>query len=97
MASPPITERQKTGSDADKSVTPEALPNLLSARDLARQIGQPHGLVDCFLRRFHEKHPDCRVGTDSPRKNEAHYLYRVADVWPALEERLKKWRSLPGN
>jgi hypothetical protein len=71
------------------------LPPLLSAADLARQLRQPMRRVETFLRRYHrEEHQDCRTEVPNPRKREPKYLYRTADVWPALLERLPAWRKL---
>jgi hypothetical protein len=67
---------------------------LLSAADLARKLGQPVGRVECFLRRFRDKQPDCFVEVENTRKNDAHYLYRAGVVLPALQKQLPKWRRL---
>jgi hypothetical protein len=61
-----------------------------SARDLATKLSLPFAAVDSFLRRYRKKFPDCCIETESPRRNEPRHLYRVADVWPALEEHFHK-------
>jgi hypothetical protein len=65
------------------------LPTMLSAADLAKVLNQPVDPLDSFLRRLREKLPDCYQETDSPRKNEPRFLYRVADVWPDVQRWLK--------
>lgn len=78
------------GPDAGDAATaprpdgPEDLPALLSAADLSDRLQQPRSRVESFLRRFRKSHRDCYTEADSPRRNEPRYLYRVADVWPAL-------------
>jgi hypothetical protein len=69
------------------------LPAMLSAPDLARTLEQPVSRVESFLRRFREDHPDSFTEVDNPRKNEPRYLYRTADVWPALQQQLPNWRK----
>jgi hypothetical protein len=66
----------------------------MCAADLARHLGMSDNLdaVDSFLRRYRSKHPDCYTQIESPRKNESRYLYRPADVWPALLEWRKTWK-----
>jgi hypothetical protein len=86
-----------TGPAAGSQVataTPADLPQLLSATDLAARLRQPPDRVETFLRRRRASHPDCYIEGDNPRKNEPRYLYRVADVWPALQKQLSKWSSL---
>jgi hypothetical protein len=65
------------------------LLTLLSASDIADRVGRKRESVTSFLTRFAAKCPDCRVSTETKRKNEPSYLYRTADVWPALEQWLK--------
>ena len=62
------------------------LPALLSASDIARHINHKPKSVGSFLIRYAKKYPDCRQETDGRRRNEPGYLYRTADVWPALEQ-----------
>ena len=69
--------------------TASILPVLLCASDIAKRIQQNVKSVTSFLTRFAVKKPDCRVANDSKRKNEPEYLYRTADVWPALQA----WKS----
>jgi hypothetical protein len=67
----------------------EATPassSLLSAADLARELGKTLDAVDSFLRRYRSRYPDCYMETDGPRRNEPRFLYRVSDVLPALKE-----------
>jgi hypothetical protein len=73
---------------------PAVLLAMLSATDIARYINQPVGRVETFLRRFREKKPDCAEPVNNPRRGEPHYLYRVADVWPMIQEKLKSWSKL---
>jgi hypothetical protein len=65
---------------------------LQSSKDLARKLGPSVKLaaVESFLRRYRAKFPDCAMPTDSPRRNEPRFLYRVADVLPALKEHFAK-------
>jgi hypothetical protein len=58
----------------------------LSANDLAKILQRPVDAVDSFLRRYREKYPDCCITTEGRRRNEPKYLYRAADVLPALRE-----------
>lgn len=62
----------------------DPLPSLLSAAELAKRIGQPVARVESFLRRYRAKHPDCFIESSCSRRNEPRYLFRTADVWPAL-------------
>ncbi len=71
------------------------LAELLAASDLAQFLGQPVKRVDGFLRRYHLTHPDSRVEVDTPRRNEPRFLYRTADVWPALQAQLPRWQRRP--
>jgi hypothetical protein len=70
------------------------LPALLSAADLARLLGQPTERVDTFLRRFRRARGDCYIEVDNRRKNEPQFLYRTADVLPALQQQLPAWQRL---
>jgi hypothetical protein len=70
------------------------VPPLLSAADLANQLGQPIPRVESFLRRFREDSPDCAIEIDNPRPREPRYLYRTKEVWPALQQQLPAWRTL---
>lgn len=81
--------------DADSREATAPLSAMLSAPDLARLMEQPAKRVESFLRRFRESHPDCYSAVDNPRRNEPRYLYRTADVWPALQQQLRTWESLP--
>lgn len=62
------------------------IPPFQSASDLARRLGQPIDTVETFLRRHRERFPDCFREAEGRRRNEPRYLYRVADVWPALRD-----------
>jgi hypothetical protein len=73
---------------AGSTATP--LPLRASAKDLAAMLGESDDAVDSFLRRYRDKYPDCYIPTDSPRRNEPKYLYRVADVLPALKQHFAK-------
>jgi hypothetical protein len=59
---------------------------LLSAPDLAQLLSQTVPRVESFLRRYRKAHPDCfvTVDEDDRRRNQAKYLYRTAEVLPAL-------------
>jgi hypothetical protein len=78
------TERVEGGTLPADSNT--ILPVMLSASDIAVKIGRKRESVTSFLTRFAGKKPDCRVAVKSKRKNEPSWLYRTADVWPALEQ-----------
>ena len=69
--------------------SPAPPPALLSAADLARLTGESVDKVDSFLRRYREDYPDCYVVNESKRKTDPKYLYRTADVLPALQARAK--------
>jgi hypothetical protein len=92
--SPTPPRRLPVNSETPTNAKEDLLPALLSAADLARCVGQPVDRVETFLRRFRAKHIDCFIEVDSPKKNEAQYLYRTEDVLPALEEQLPRWRQL---
>jgi hypothetical protein len=68
---------------------PAPPPVLLSAADLAKLTGLSVDQVDSFLRRYRENYPDCYVRNESKRKTDPKYLYRTADVLPALQARAK--------
>jgi hypothetical protein len=82
----PLPDTNRTARE-----TTGELPTVLSAADLARALEQPGSRVESFLRRFREDHPDSFTEVDNPRKNEPRYLYRTADVWPALQLQLPNW------
>ena len=65
------------------------LPTLLSASDIAKFIKRNPKSVTSFLTRFAEKYPGCRAELEVKRVNEPQYLYRTAEVWPAIQEWLK--------
>jgi hypothetical protein len=88
---PKVAEEPQT-PPASQEVAP--LSEYLSASELARRLNQPAARVETFLRRYREKHLDCAVTVDSRCKNEPRYLYRSADVLPALKQRLLKWGRL---
>jgi hypothetical protein len=67
------------------------LPTFLSASELARQLQQPAGRVELFLRRYREDYADCFVEVEGPRKNEPKVLDRTPDVWPHLLQKAKEW------
>jgi hypothetical protein len=93
-------ESTESGEPAAVSATtgPGELPPLLSAADLARALQQPYSRVESFLRRHRAEFSDCFVEAEveegGTRKNEPHYLYRVTDVWPFLQQKLPEWRKL---
>ena len=82
-----------TGASVNEGEKPPAdsiLPTLLSASDIANRIQRNRSSVGTFLRRFAGRNKDCFVENRSKRRNEPKYLYRTADVWPALEKWLKR-------
>lgn len=62
----------------------ETLPTWATAKELAAITGKSTNAVDAKLRRLRQKLPCCfePVGDEDnpPRRNEAKYRYRVADV-----------------
>jgi hypothetical protein len=69
------------------------LPEFAAAPDLARLLQQPLKRVDACLRRLRKQLPDCYVEVEEKkdrRRNEPRYMYRTADVWPALQEQLPR-------
>jgi hypothetical protein len=56
----------------------------MGSADLARLLGENPDAVESFLRRYRKEFSDCYIENESPRVNEPRYLYRPADVWPAL-------------
>jgi hypothetical protein len=92
------TEARDSATESDPNIvaTPPVgvPPELCSSSDIAALLKQPPDRVDTFLRRYREKHPDCFVPVRSPRRNEPRFLYRTAEVWPALERQLPRWRTL---
>jgi hypothetical protein len=97
----PIHERrggQESGIPQNAKTPTELvpiLPVLLSAADIAKVLRQPKERVESFLRRFRKSNPDCCIEIGNPRRNEPRIFYRTADVWPALQEQLRKWEQLP--
>lgn len=82
------------GHDIDAARDANAKPAwtataLLAAPDIARHIGRNPKTVESLLRRYAEKHPDCRMETQSKRKNEPGFLYRTAEVWPVIDNWMK--------
>ncbi len=72
---------------AHSAETPaKTTPQWASVNDLAVMLKKPRSAVESFLRRYRVKYPDCFMEADSPRRNEPRYLYRIADVLPALKE-----------
>jgi hypothetical protein len=69
----------------------------MSAADLAGYLGQPLPKVESHLRRYRQSHPDCAIEQKDPRHNEPRILYRVADVWLPLMEKLPLWRGAPAT
>jgi hypothetical protein len=97
---PPLTqqaEQERLGEaikpsegEVERSVAADIIvPALLSASDIATRIQRNPKSVTSFLTRYAVKHPDCRVENTTKRQNEPSYLYRTADVWPALEKWVK--------
>jgi hypothetical protein len=87
-STPPAGARQSEGGKP-RADTDAGFPALLSASDLAKLIKRNPKSVTSFLTRFACKYPDCRSENPTKRKNEPAYLYRTADVWPALQEWVK--------
>jgi len=86
----PTETKQSEGEKPNTDVGTESiLPALLSASDIANRIKRKPKSVSSFLSRLAEKKRDCRIVTESKRKNEAAYMYRTAEVWPALEKWMK--------
>jgi hypothetical protein len=86
--------REQGGADeADPVEESPPLGTLLSASDLADYLHKPKPRVESFLRRYRARFPDCCEENASPRKNEPHYLYRVADVLTPLKQTLAKRRK----
>ena len=86
-----VRRRQAGGAAPEESVI---FPVLLSAADFARHLDQPASRVETFLGRYRRTHPDCAIEVPNPKRTEPRYLYRTADVWPALQERLSEWQRL---
>lgn len=61
----------------------------LSVAEIAERIGRNEKSVGSFLGRLAKKQPDCRIEIPNRRVREPEYLYRTADVWPAIEKWLK--------
>jgi hypothetical protein len=70
-----------TGRAAPEDAVP--WPEYMSAGDLAGRLGLPPEATRKKLERLAERF-DCFIENESPRKNEARRLYRVADVLPHL-------------
>jgi hypothetical protein len=80
-----------------EELPPELLQAPLSASDLAALLKQPLPRVESFLRRYRERNPGCAMyieDRDSRRRNEPLHRYRVAEVWPALQQQLEKWKNM---
>ncbi|CAN5544477.1 hypothetical protein BH11PLA2_BH11PLA2_25170 [soil metagenome] len=88
---PPAAAAKRESEGGKPPVDPKAVvtevipPALLSATDIAKLLDRKRESVTSFLTRFAEKNPDCRVEIPSKRRNEPGYMYRTADVLPALE------------
>jgi hypothetical protein len=67
-----------------------ALSEFMSASDLATRTGATRDSVNAFLRRYRDDYPDCVTEVEARRRNEPHYLYRAADVLPALRAHLAR-------
>jgi hypothetical protein len=83
-------------ADASDEAPASLLAELLSAAQLATRLDQPPNRVELFLRRYRTKYPDCCIDlreqdAGARRKNQPAILYRYGDVWPALQEQMKKW------
>lgn len=93
-AARPATEAVTAGQGDSPSaqVQPAITPPFQSANDLAKTLGLSGraAAVETFLRRYREKFPDCFREAEGARRNEPRYLYRVADVLPALREHFKE-------
>jgi hypothetical protein len=72
---------------------PGILRALMSARELADALRQPVPRVESFLRRYRISHPDCANEQNNPRTREPRFYYHTAEVWPALQAQLPRWRN----
>ena len=77
------------GSEGGEANADAILPVMLSASDIAGRIKRNSKSVTSFLTRLAVKYPDCRIEIEAKRRNEPAYLYRSADIWPALEKWMK--------
>jgi hypothetical protein len=80
-------EKAPAGSPPKGTFEEESLPAALSATELAKRLNAKYGKVESFLRRYRKKYPDCYVEAEGRRRTTAQYLYRVAEVWPVLQQR----------
>jgi hypothetical protein len=62
----------------------------MSARDIARRLSLPESAVVSQLQRCVQSDRACRVPVDTPRMNEARFLYRTDRVRPALQALLAR-------
>jgi hypothetical protein len=62
------------------------LPFVATAAEIAKLLGRDPDAVATFLQRHRRSHPDCVIENDNRRNREHRYLYRCAEVWPALVE-----------
>jgi hypothetical protein len=63
------------------------LPTLATVKELAERLHQPESVIRTCLGRYRKTHTDCCEPVPRPRKREARYVYRTADVWPMLLQR----------
>jgi hypothetical protein len=68
----------------------DQLPPFLSAKDLARLLGQTPDRVESFLRRYRGSHRGCYILVNAPRKHEPRMLYRTSAVWKVLQHDLSE-------
>lgn len=83
----PLAERRP-----DEVVT-SITPGLLSAPDIAKLIGLPRKSVTTFLNRYAGKYPFSRIENPERRRGDAKYLYRTADLRPALEQWMNQYKQ----
>src|SRR5262249_3762481 len=95
----PPTRGEAVHRLAAESMSPDASPKIengggvfATAADLAAECGVSLDAMDAALRRWAEKHPECRETLEKPRPREPHYVYRRKDVEPVL----KKYRERQG-
>jgi hypothetical protein len=98
VAEPSAASAVRTSPPADLALMRAPLiGHWATASELAAYVGQPAKRVDTFLRRYHDKHPDCRrdneqLDPDGRIMADPRFEYRTRDVLPPLRERVAKWR-----
>jgi hypothetical protein len=66
---------------------------VMSAADLADELGAERNRINIFLTRYAVDHADCRESTKNPRSDEPAYVYRVRDVWRPLVRYLERTKD----